>query len=352
MSGSSQSGQDDGGTIGIAVIGCGGIGQTHARAAREIPGARLVGVSSRDPGKARRVGEAEGCRYTSDAGALIGDPDVGLVTIATSSGSHAPLALQALAAGKHVVVEKPLAMSSADARRVIAAAEAGGLTLSVIFQRRFEPAFQAVAAAVAAGALGRLLLIEASCPYARPQSYYDSAPWRGTLADDGGALMNQGIHLVDLLLWMGGPARRVVGQVATQMHRMEAEDLALAVVTLDSGALATLLASTNLAPGFPHALNLYGERGAIRTEGGAVTHWGAAGVAPPVAPVNTEGAASPGGAFWSLAQHRAQLADVVAAIHQRRPPAITGMDGLRAVALVEAVYESGRTGLPVTLRER
>jgi UDP-N-acetyl-2-amino-2-deoxyglucuronate dehydrogenase len=350
MSGSSEASDDDGGgTIGIAVIGCGGIGQTHARAAREIPGARLVGVSSRDPEKARRIGEAEGCRHTSDAGALIGDPDVGLVTIATSSGSHAPLALQALAAGKHVVVEKPLAMNSADARRVIAAAEAGGLTLSVIFQRRFEPAFQAVAAAVAAGALGRLLLIEASCPYARPQSYYDSAPWRGTLADDGGALMNQGIHLVDLLLWMGGPARRVVGQVATQIHRMEAEDLALAVVNLDSGALATLLASTNLAPGFPHALNLYGERGAIRTEGGAVTHWGAAGVAPPVAPVNTAGAASPGGAFWSLAQHRAQLADVVAAIRERRPPAITGADGLRAVALVEAVYQSARSGLPVML---
>jgi UDP-N-acetyl-2-amino-2-deoxyglucuronate dehydrogenase len=337
--------------IGIAVIGCGGIGQTHARAAREIPGARLVGVSSRDPEKARRVGEAEGCRSFSDASALIADPAVGLVTIATSSGSHAALALEALGAGKHVVVEKPLAMSVADGRRVIAAAAASDLTLSVIFQRRFEPTFQAVAQVVAGGALGRVLLVEASCPYARPQSYYDAAAWRGTVSDDGGALMNQGIHLVDLLLWIGGPARRVVGQVATQVHQIEAEDLALAVINLKNGALATLLASTNLTPGFPHALNVYGDRGSIRTEGGAVTHWGVAGVAAPAATTSTAGAASPGGAFWSLAQHRAQLADVTEAIRARRPPAITGADGLRAVALVEAVYQSAARQAPVDLTD-
>ena len=248
-------------TLGVAVIGCGGIGQTHARAAREIPGARLVGVSSRDEGRARRVAELEGCRFTTDPASLFADPEVALVSIATSSGSHASLALAAMAAGKHVLIEKPLAMTSADGRRVIAAAANRGLTLSVVFQRRFEETFSAIAAAVAAGALGRMLLVEASCPYFRPQSYYDTAAWRGTNADDGGALMNQGIHLVDLMLWLGGRARRVSAQMATQLHQIEAEDLAVAVVNLENGALATLLASTNLAPGFPHALNLYGDQG-------------------------------------------------------------------------------------------
>jgi predicted dehydrogenase len=161
--------------------------------------------------------------------------------------------------------------------------------------------------------------------------------------------MNQGIHLVDLLLWIGGPARRVMGQMATQRHQIEAEDLALAVVNLQSGALATLLASTNLAPGFPHALNVYGDRGCIRTEGGAISHWSVAESPPPPVAVNAAGAASPGGAFWSLEQHRAQLADVLDAIRQRRPPAITGEDGLRAVALVEAVYRSANSQLPVDL---
>ena len=335
--------------LGVAVIGCDGIGQTHARAFRELAGARLIGVSSRDAGKARRVGEAEGTAHTTDAAALIADPRVQLVSIATSSGSHAALALAALEAGKHVVVEKPLAMTSAEGRAIIAAAAQRRLTLSVIFQRRFETTFQAVARAVAAGALGRLLLVEASCPYFRPQSYYDSAPWRGTIADDGGARMNQGSHLVDLLLWIGGPARRVSGQMATQTHRMEAEDLAMAVVNLQNGALATLLASTSLAPGFPHALNVYGQRGCIRTEGGAVSHWGVTGAAPPPAAVNSAGAASPGGAFWSLDQHRAQLADVLDAIRRGRPPAVTGEDGLRAVALVEAVYRSANSQLGVDL---
>jgi UDP-N-acetyl-2-amino-2-deoxyglucuronate dehydrogenase len=345
--------------IGVAVIGCGGIGQTHARAFRELVGARLIGVSSRDADKARRVGEAEETAHTTDAAALIADPRVGLVSIATSSGSHAPLALAALQAGKHVVIEKPLAMNTDDGRRILAEGAQRGLTVSVIFQRRFEDTFAAVSRAVRSGALGRLLLVEASCPYFRPQSYYDAASWRGTVADDGGALMNQGIHLVDLLLWIGGPARRVTGQMATQRHQMEAEDLALAVINLQNGALATLLASTNLAPGFPHTLNVYGERGAIRTEGGAVTHWSVADAgpdggingpgAPPPAktPANTAGAASPGGAFWSLAQHRAQLHDVLDAIRHRRPPAITGEDGLRAVALVEAVYRSAYSQTPV-----
>jgi UDP-N-acetyl-2-amino-2-deoxyglucuronate dehydrogenase len=280
---------------------------------------------------------------------VFADEGVDAVVVSTPTSTHYPLAKAALAAGKHVLVEKPLAMTSDEGRQVIAAAAAGGRTLSVVFQRRFEETFRVLRDAVAAGALGRLLLVEATCPYFRAQSYYDSAAWRGTIADDGGALMNQGIHLVDLMLWLGGRARRVTAQVATQVHRMEAEDIAAAVINLENGALATLLASTNLAPGFPHALNVYGDRGCVRTEGGVVTHWGVAEVAPPQAAPAAAGTASPGGAFWSLVQHRAQMADVVAAIRERRAPAITAEDGLRAVALVEAVYRSAQRQLPVDL---
>jgi UDP-N-acetyl-2-amino-2-deoxyglucuronate dehydrogenase len=330
---------------GAAVIGCGGIGHTHARVFCESDRARLVAVSSRQEEKARRVAEAEGCSWSVDPAELLRRADVDLVSIATSSGSHASLALAALAAGKHVVVEKPLAMTAAEGREVIDEAHRRGLTLSVIAQRRFEPGFQAVKRAVAAGALGRLLLAEASCPYFRPQSYYDSAAWRGTVADDGGALMNQGIHLVDLLLWIAGPARRVSGLIATQDHVMEAEDLALGIVSLENGAFATLLASTNLRPGFPHALSFYGDKGSIRTEGGAITHWGVPDLpAPPVAAADqpSAGAASPGAAFWSLEQHRAQLEDVLDAIETGRNPAVPGEDGLRAVELVEAIYRSSK----------
>src|SRR5205814_2834846 len=134
---------------------------------------------------------------------------------------HTGPALRAIRAGKHRVIEKPMATHSAAARQSIDAAGAKGVLLSVISQRRFEPIHQLVKGTVAAGGLGRLLLLEARCPYYRSQEYYDSADWRGTIAEDGGALMNQAIHSVDLLLWLGGPACEVVGRIATQTHRID-----------------------------------------------------------------------------------------------------------------------------------
>ena len=194
------------------------------------------------------------------------------------------------------------------------------------------------------------MLLEARCPYYRSQEYYDSADWRGTVAEDGGALMNQSIHSVDLLLWFGGPAREVFGRTATQTHRMEAEDLALALVSFASGAFGSITASTSIRPGFLPMLDLYGEHGAIKLEGAAVTHWTVPGVEPPAA----AGPASAGVQSPQLASHehhRTQLSDVLAAIEEHRAPAVTGEDGLRAVELVDGVYQSARTGRPVPLGE-
>jgi UDP-N-acetyl-2-amino-2-deoxyglucuronate dehydrogenase len=319
----------------------------HIAAWKDL-GARVVAVSSRRPEQARAVAEAEGCQHTADAEALVRRPDVDIVAITSSSGSHARLALAAIAAGKHVVVEKPMAMSAADAGRMIAAAAGRGVTLAVISQRRFEPVNQAAHRAVTGGALGRLLLVEVSCPYYRTQEYYDSADWRGTVADDGGALMNQSIHSVDLMLWMAGPARDVFGRMATQTHRMEAEDLALASVSFASGAFGTIMASTSIRPGFLPGLALYGELGTIKLEGSEVVHWTVPGVERPRA----AGAASAGVQSPQLASHehhRAQLGDLLDAIEGGRPPAVSGEDGRRAVALVEGVYRSAGAQRPVAL---
>jgi predicted dehydrogenase len=249
-----------------------------------------------------------------------------------------------------VVLEKPMAMNVSDARGVIEAARERGLMLSVISQRRFEPIHQQVKRVVASGALGKLLLLEARCQFYRSQEYYDSADWRGTLAEDGGALMNQSIHSVDLMLWMGGPAREVVGRTATQTHRMEAEDLALALITFASGALGSITASTSIRPGFLPALDLFGERGTIRLEGAAVTHWTVPDVPMPAdANQGPTSAGVQGPALASHEHHRSQLADVLAALEEGRTPAVTGEDGLRAVELVDGVYQSARTGRPVAL---
>jgi predicted dehydrogenase len=323
----------------------------HIQAFKDL-GARVVAVSSRRAEQAAQVAwqdGGDGCEGTTDPDALVRRPDIDLVSITSSSGSHARLALAALAAGKHVVIEKPMAMNAAEARRIIAAAAERRVVLSVISQRRFEPVHQAVKRAVASGALGRLLLVEARCPYYRSQEYYDSADWRGTIAEDGGALMNQSIHSVDLLLWFAGPARQVVGRTATQTHRMEAEDLAVAIITFASGAYGTITASTSIRPGFLPTLDLYGEHGTIKLEGAAVTHWTVPGIDPPVA----EGPTSAGVTSPQLASHehhRTQLADVLGAIEEGRAPAVTGEDGLRAVELVDGVYQSARSGQAVLLR--
>jgi UDP-N-acetyl-2-amino-2-deoxyglucuronate dehydrogenase len=331
----------------VAVAGCGSIGRMHIQSFQEL-GAKVVAVSSRRAEQARAVAEQEGCEHTTDAEALVRRPDVDLVAITSSSGSHARLTLAAIAAGKHVVVEKPMAMTPTDAGQMIAAAAARGVLLSVISQRRFEPVHQAVKRALDSGALGRLLMCEVTCPYFRTQEYYASADWRGTIADDGGALMNQSIHSVDLMLWMAGPAREVYGRTATQTHRMEAEDLAVAIVHFASGAFGNVLASTSIRPGFLPCLNLYGEAGTIKLEGAQVTHWTVPGLAAPVAsgPAST---AVQGPQLASHEHHRAQLADVLSALSTGRPPAVTGDDGRRAVEFVDGVYRSAAAGRPVAL---
>jgi predicted dehydrogenase len=334
---------------GIAVVGSGSIAEMHLKAIKDIPGARLVGVYSRSAEKARKTGEREGCRWTTDWKALVRDPEVELVDVVTSSGSHAEIALAALEAGKHLLVEKPMAMTAYQADMIHELARAKGLALGVVSQRRFEEQHEAVKRALDAGALGKLLLVEVSCPYYRTQAYYESADWRGKIATDGGALMNQAIHSVDLMLWFAGPAASVLAKCATQTHRMEAEDLALAIVTFKSGAFGTIMASTSIQPGFAPCLNLYGEKGTVKLEGASLAHWSVPDVPKPDFGQKQASAGVADPKLSSHAQHRRQIEDVLAAIEEKRPPLVSGEDGRRAVALVEGVYRSSSTGAAVTL---
>lgn len=336
-------------TRGIAVIGSGAIADQHLGALREIPQAALVGVYSRSADKAKKVGEREKCRWTTDYRELLKDPAVDLVDIVTSSGSHASITREALDAGKHVLVEKPMAMTSAEADQLIALARSKGLTLGVVSQRRFEDQHEAVKRVLDSGGLGKLLLVEVSCPYYRDQAYYDSADWRGKIATDGGAIMNQGIHSVDLMLWFAGPAKTVSGRIATQTHRMEAEDLALAIVTFENGAFGTIMASTSIQPGFTPCLNLYGEKGSIKLDGAAITHWTVPGAEKPEFAAPQASAAVRGPLLASSLMHQRQIRDVLAAIEERRPPRVAGEDGRRAVRLIEGLYASSKSGGPVLL---
>jgi UDP-N-acetyl-2-amino-2-deoxyglucuronate dehydrogenase len=339
-------------TWGFAVIGCGNIADFHINAIRLIPNAKLVGVSSRNGERAREISLREGCAWTASYTDLLSNPDVDIVCLTTSSGSHARIGLDVLNAGKHLLVEKPIAMRTAEADRLIRLADEKGLTISVVSQRRFEEQHQLVHNIVSEGRIGKLLLIEISCPYFRTQAYYDSADWRGTIAEDGGALMNQGIHSIDLMLWLGGPVRSVYGKIATQTHKMEAEDIGLALLKFENGAMGTIMSSTSIHPGFAPSLNLYGEHGTITIEGTSITHWTVPDF--PMPKGNEEGTSGGGVADprnISNLYHQLQISDLIEALVKGRQPLVTGGDGKRSVQLIEAIYQSSVQSVEVVLED-
>ncbi|MFO7169552.1 MAG: Gfo/Idh/MocA family oxidoreductase [Chloroflexota bacterium] len=340
--------------LGFAIIGTGMIARYHAQAIAETPGARLVTLCASGPEQAAAAAARFGVPCDSDLNAVLQRPDVDAVCICTPSGLHAQQAIAAARAGKHVLVEKPIALSLADADAMIAAAREAGVLLAVALQRRTDPDFIAVRQAIAAGELGRMVLGTISVPYVRPQSYYDSAAWRGTWAlDGGGALMNQGVHLVDLLLWYMGEVEEVFARFDTLAHEIEVEDCLAATLRFANGALGSIVATTAAAPGFPHRVEVYGTQGGVQIEGEAVVRWDQAGEggaaesrrpATAATPQAAGAGASPTGI--SAVGHTRLVTDLVEAVRTGRAPLVPGEEGRRSLATVLAVYESARTGRP------
>jgi UDP-N-acetyl-2-amino-2-deoxyglucuronate dehydrogenase len=340
------------GLLGVGIIGCGVIGPTHAEVVSTLPGAELVAVADTDPQRSSALAGRFGVVATG-TDELLGRDDIDVVCVCVPSGLHAEIGARAAGAGKHVIVEKPIDVTLGAADRLIAAARAADVTLSVISQHRFDPGMVALRQMVDDGELGSLTVAAARVKWYRSQGYYDSGDWRGTWAlDGGGALINQGIHYTDLLRWIMGPPVEVVALTATNAHDIEVEDTALALLRFESGAVATLEASTSVFPGLPERLEVSGRRGtAIVEDGRLVTSElmkdrgdvGAYG-----APPKAGDAAGPGGAADAAAigsaGHRRQIADVVAAIRDGREPLVTGADGRAALEVAVAVYRSAREG--------
>lgn len=334
----------------FAIIGCGSIADFHLQALSEIEDAELVGVSSRREERAREVAEQAGCEWTTDYQELLNNPEVEIVNVTTSSGSHASIGMDVLRAGKHLLMEKPIAMSAADAEAMIRLAEEKNLTLAVVSQRRFEEHHQIVKRVLTEGKLGRLLYVDVACPFYRDQAYYDSADWRGTLAEDGGALMNQGIHSIDVMLWLAGPVQSVSGKVATQTHEMEAEDLGTALLTFENGALGSLMSSTSIQPGFNPHIHLYGEHGAIKIEGTDIVHWSVPNEPKPdLGETDSTGGGVTDPRAISTDNHKFQMEDLIEALNEGRAPLVTGQDGQRSVRLIEAIYESSKLKAEVAI---
>src|SRR6516164_1238857 len=262
---------------GFAIVGCGMIARFHARALAEVPGARLAALVSRNPANAQAIKQAFGldCPTAATLEPVLRRTDVNAVIVTTPSGAHMEPAIRAAEAGKHVVVEKPLEITLERCDRIIEACDRHGVKLCTIFPSRFGDANRALKAAVAAGRFGRLTLGETTCKWWREQSYYDQGGWRGTKAlDGGGALMNQAIHNVDLLLWMMGRATHVYGFTALLAHqRIEVEDTAVACLRFANGALGVIQATTSVHPGLPKTVAIHGDRGTAVIEQDDVLRW-------------------------------------------------------------------------------
>jgi predicted dehydrogenase len=349
--------------IRAAILGSGIIGRHHADAMARLPRLRVDAVIDAIPSAAQALAASVATRpgVYGSLGEALADREVDLVVICTPSGLHAEAAQEALAAGKHVVIEKPLDVSLERARRVAelaAQAEERGQVCSVISQHRFDPASVAVYRAVAQGGLGRITSAVASVAWWREQSYYDSAGWRGTRALDGGVTMNQAIHTIDLLVWLLGRPEEVFAYTDLLAHeRVEVEDVAVACVRFASGALAVLHATTAAYPGLSARLQIHGSLGSAIIHDDQLEFFHVADApgddtnqaAQVVAAQEIRGSAKAADSF--LTGHVRQYQDIINAIDEGRAAAIGAQESLTSLAVVVAIYRSAQLGRPVRTAE-
>ena len=327
----------------VGVIGAGVAAGWFVDLLRRARDAECPAVLRSPGGDLAEAGARLGVRALDDADAFFG---LGLdaVVVTSPSGLHAEHAAAALEHGCHVLIEKPIAIASADGEPLVALAAERDLRLGVVFQRRADPVFRHVAEALHAGGLGRVAAVGLTLPYHRDDAYYASASWRGTWdLDGGGVLMNQGIHLLDVLVWWFGDPLEVRAFAATRARAIEVEDTAAAALRFGpgpaEGALATVLATTASSPGHPHALDVLGTHGSLRLEGERVVRWDVEGVpAPPASEAVDGGARDP--RATDTTNHGRVLADFLQAIRERRAPLVDGREGLRSLAFVERVYRA------------
>jgi UDP-N-acetyl-2-amino-2-deoxyglucuronate dehydrogenase len=335
----------------LGLVGAGNISDTHARAAATLPGVEIAAVCSRRMEKAARLASLHGATAYDDYGAFLSHPGLEAVVIGSPSGLHAEHGIAAARRGLHVLTEKPIDVSVERADALIETARAAKVTLGVLFQDRAQPSLRRFQSALATGALGRPLLASARVKWYRPPEYYSGSGWRGTWAlDGGGALMNQGIHTLDLLGWMLGPVRRVQAQTATLAHQIEVEDTALALLEFASGARATYEATTAAYPGYARRVEITTERGTVTIEHGRVV---AADLRDGGDDLVDPTAAMPGGASTPIVSdvsgHATLIGDFVAAVRDGRDPLCSGREARQSMIVARAIYESARGGALVEI---
>ncbi|MCM3780769.1 Gfo/Idh/MocA family protein [Microbacterium hydrocarbonoxydans] len=351
-------------TLRIGIVGCGNISDNHFQAYAALPNVEVVAVCDIDPERARVFADARGIPHAVSSVAELAALGVDALSVCTPHPTHEAVVREAAACGIHILCEKPIAADSAAAARMVEAAHANDVTLGIVFQKRFWEGARKIRAAIDEGRLGTPMLGHCRVLLHRGRDYYDAAAWRGTwAADGGGVLMTQAIHYIDLLQWFMGEPVEVSAKAGTFVYgdAIEVEDTAAALITFASGAIATLSATVAASPNLGTAITVTGTTGATvslteypegtdavndlwavqgEERAGSLFEHGLSGDIP-VEEVNAR----------LMPMHRQQVADFVTAVRTGGSPAVTGEEALASLRIVEAVYESARTGRPVRLAE-
>jgi len=344
---------------GLGVVGAGMIGNWHAEAIKLLPNAELVAVCDQVPEAAEAFASQHICSSHTDLKKFLNDDRIDVITVATPSGLHQEIAIAAAQAGKHCIVEKPIEITLPRIDAVIEAHDKAGTSVGGIFNMRYAPASKLLKQAVDAGRFGRLTFGMAYGPWWRTQEYYDQGGWRGTMEiDGGGSLMNQGIHTIDMLQWLMGPVKQVQAYAKTLVHeRIDVEDTASAAIEFANGALGTIACTTSMWPGHFRIVEIAGDQGTVALADANFFFWQFAKEteederirkAHLEFPTVSMGASNPSAGFTAEG-HRANFADFLEALDEGREPPISGREARRSVATILAIYESAKTGKPVSL---
>lgn len=344
--------------LGFGIVGTGMISNFHAKALADVRGAKLVACFDRAAERAEAFAKEQGCAAYDSLDDMLASDEVDCVAVATPSGAHMEPAVAAAKAGKHVLIEKPLEITLKRCDKIIKECEKAGVKLAAVFPSRFHDSFVALKKAVDKNRFGRLTLGDAYVKWYRTQEYYDSGAWRGTWAlDGGGALMNQAIHTVDLLTWLMGPVVEIQAITDTLAHeRIEVEDVAVATLRFENGALGVIEATTAAYPGYLKRIELHGSHGSAVVEEEDIKKWDFAkklksddAIHKAMASSKSTGGGAADPSAIGHHGHALQIADFVKAIKKDTTPSVDGHEGRRSVEIIQGIYKAAQTGKSVKL---
>jgi UDP-N-acetyl-2-amino-2-deoxyglucuronate dehydrogenase len=336
-------------TFDVALVGCGRISKNHFDAIAKLEGVRLSAVCDVVEARARSAGTQQHVPWFVSLEEMLATTRCDIVTVCTPSGLHPVHGAIAARAGKHVISEKPMATSLAAADELLEACDAAGVKLFVVKQNRLNPPIQLLHRAVQNGRFGRIFMANVTVRWQRPQEYYDAEPWRGTWKLDGGAIMNQASHYVDLIQWLVGPVASVMARTATQARRIEAEDSGVAILKFRSGALGVIEVNVLTYPrNLEGSITILGERGSVKVGGTAVNrvdHWLFADYDDDDKLVDASNTNPP--TVYGFG-HEGYYRNVVATLRGEAAPDTDGREGRRSLELILGIYESAKTGREVS----